>query len=80
VAVFDSRSVNKKMALELKSVCEKCGAAVTPSGIAYICSYECTFCPTCSEQTDFVCLNCGGELVRRPRRKKSFTSGDPAGA
>jgi hypothetical protein len=79
-AAFDPRSANKKMALELKGLCEKCGAAVTPSGVAYICSYECTFCQTCSEQTEFVCTNCGGELVRRPRRKKSTNSGDVGGA
>jgi hypothetical protein len=35
------------MALELKRVCEKCGVALTPSGAAYICSYECTYCELC---------------------------------
>jgi uncharacterized protein len=58
------------MALELKSECEKCGAMVAPSGVAYICSYECTYCAGCAEQMNAVCPNCGGELVRRPRREE----------
>jgi hypothetical protein len=66
------------MALELKGVCEKCGVALTPSGVAYICSYECTYCASCAEQMDAVCPNCEGELVRRPRRKESCSSGAPA--
>ncbi len=35
------------MALELKGGWEKCGAALTPSGAAYICNYECTYCELC---------------------------------
>jgi hypothetical protein len=62
------------MALELKSACEKCGTTLGPSGLAYICSYECTYCESCSGQMDFLCPNCGGELVRRPRRKEVSTS------
>ena len=38
-------------------------------GAAFICSYECTFCGDCSADMDHVCPNCGGELVRRPRRE-----------
>ena len=68
------------MALELKRVCEKCGALLTPSGVAYICSYECTYCASCAEQMSAVCPNCGGELVRRPRREESSSSGVVAGA
>ena len=63
------------MVLELKQACEKCGAALAPSGMAYICSYECTFCASCAEQMKFVCPNCEGELVRRPRRKQGPSSG-----
>jgi hypothetical protein len=62
------------MALELKSRCEKCGVTLAPSGVAYICSYECTFCASCAEQMDAVCPNCGGELVRRPRREESSSA------
>jgi hypothetical protein len=56
------------MALELRTECERCGAALAPDGDALICSFECTFCPTCAEAMAHVCPNCGGELVPRPRR------------
>jgi hypothetical protein len=56
------------MALEMRSVCERCGAALTADGGAFVCSYECTFCPTCATAMQRVCPNCGGELVPRPRR------------
>jgi hypothetical protein len=56
------------VALELRSECERCGAALAASAYAYICSYECTFCAACAESLEHVCPNCGGELVRRPRR------------
>jgi hypothetical protein len=67
------------MALELKSKCEKCGVPLAPSGVAYICSYECTYCGSCAEQMNAICPNCGGELVRRPRREEP-TSSAAAGA
>jgi hypothetical protein len=56
------------MALEMRTACERCGTALAPDGEAAICSYECTFCPACAKAFDRVCPNCGGELVRRPRR------------
>ncbi|PYK75521.1 MAG: DUF1272 domain-containing protein [Verrucomicrobia bacterium] len=62
------------MALELKTICEKCGRTLIASGVAYICSYECTYCASCAEQMNFVCPNCEGELVRRPRREESSRS------
>jgi len=67
------------MALELKKVCEKCGVTLTQSGVAYICSFECTYCANCAEQMNAVCPNCGGELVRRPRRQDGSTSTVAAG-
>ena len=44
--------------------------ALPPDSLqARICTYECTFCADCVETTlRGVCPNCGGELVRRPRR------------
>ena len=60
------------MALEMKTACEKCGTALTTSGGAYICSYECTFCPEYTEKLNAICPNCGGELVRRPRREEKL--------
>ena len=56
------------MALEMRTECERCGAPLPEDGEARICSYECTFCPACSEAMAATCPNCGGELVPRPRR------------
>ncbi len=59
------------MALEMRTACEKCGAALAADAEgAFICSFECTFCAACAEAMQHVCPNCGGELVRRPRREK----------
>jgi len=56
------------MPLEMRPTCERCGRAVPGDGEAYICSFECTFCPACAAAMVHVCPNCGGELVRRPHR------------
>ena len=56
------------MALEMRSHCEKCQAATGPGDPAFICSFECRFCPSCAERMAQKCPNCGGELLRRPRR------------
>jgi hypothetical protein len=58
------------MSLEMKPGCERCGAPLAHVAEAYVCSYECTFCPDCTTAMDAACPNCGGELVRRPRRAK----------
>ncbi len=55
------------MALAMKKVCEKCRKQLPAESVAFICVYECTFCPDCAEQLREICPNCGGELVRRPR-------------
>jgi len=57
--------------LEMRGVCERCGVELAPAGDAVICSHECTFCPACAAELRYVCPNCGGELVRRPRRAAS---------
>jgi len=56
------------MALEMRNRCEKCGRPLPPDTEAYICTFECTFCADCTTAMAQVCPNCGGELVRRPRR------------
>lgn len=56
------------MSLEMRKVCERCGAGLAPDGGAVICSYECTFCRECTGELSERCPNCGGELVPRPRR------------
>jgi hypothetical protein len=58
------------MALEMRDRCEKCQAALPHESEAYMCSYECTFCRACTETMGQKCPNCGGELLRRPRRKR----------
>jgi hypothetical protein len=55
--------------LEMKPACEKCARTLAHADAAFICSYECTFCPDCTGAMDHRCPNCGGELVARPRRK-----------
>jgi uncharacterized protein len=56
--------------LELRPSCECCDRALAPnSAEARICSFECTFCASCTETTlRGLCPNCGGELLPRPRR------------
>lgn len=69
------------MALQLKSHCERCGQGIDRNEKAYICVYECTFCLACTLWLSFVCPNCGGELVRRPRPRgtdKGAEQADPA--
>ena len=56
------------MALAMKPACERCKNGLAMDGSAFICSYECTFCPACSKAMAGRCPNCGGELVTRPRR------------
>jgi hypothetical protein len=52
----------------MRATCERCQAALARDDLAFICSFECTFCPACTMRMGQRCPNCGGELVRRPRR------------
>ncbi|MBX7046918.1 MAG: DUF1272 domain-containing protein [Ignavibacteria bacterium] len=56
--------------LELRPTCENCNISLPfDSEEAMICSFECTFCKKCScELLKNICPNCGGELVKRPKR------------
>src|SRR6266704_135908 len=45
------------MSLELRDQCERCNRGLRPDGDACICSYECTFCPSCAESMGQVCPN-----------------------
>ena len=55
------------MGLVMKAECERCLVRLAPADDAFICSYECTFCPTCAQVLGAICPNCSGELVSRPR-------------
>jgi uncharacterized protein len=54
--------------------CEKCQATLGLPDLAFICSYECTFCAACATAMGQRSPNCGGELVRRPRRTATAAS------
>ena len=58
--------------LEMRAECERCHTALAEDAEARICSYECTFCPSCANQLG-ACPNCGGELVHRPTRVVELT-------
>ena len=65
--------------LAMRPDCERCGAdlAADEAG-AFICSFECTFCATCTEALDEICPNCGGELLDRPTRVGKALERNPA--
>jgi len=68
--------------LELRPNCECCGIDLPgDSAHALICSFECTFCRTCST-THFKgrCPNCAGQLVDRPPRVNGALARNPASA
>lgn len=66
--------------LQMRPNCECCDTELPPgSGRALICSFECTFCAACAlQRLDYQCPNCGGDLVRRPRRVGAALQRHPA--
>jgi hypothetical protein len=66
--------------LQLRPGCECCDRDLPPDSTdAYICTYECTFCRDCAEaKLAGICPNCGGELLRRPRRPARMLAKNPA--
>ena len=68
--------------LQLRPGCECCDRDLpADSTDAFICTYECTFCRDCTEGIlKGVCPNCGGELLRRPRRPAEKLARHPASA
>jgi ribosomal protein S18 acetylase RimI-like enzyme len=61
--------------MEMRRECERCHVGLSDDGSAYVCSHECSFCPSCVRTLTFVCPNCSGELVRRPRRSSQGSPG-----
>ncbi len=57
------------LALEMREQCEKCEESIGWQDEVCICSFECTFCATCTAEMENQCPNCQGELVARPKRK-----------
>jgi hypothetical protein len=68
--------------LQLRPNCECCDRGLPPESTeAMICTFECTFCRDCAERLlKGRCPNCGGELVRRPRRPADKLARYPASA
>ena len=66
--------------LDMRPNCECCDHDLPPDAAdAYICSFECTFCETCTRDVlGGLCPNCGGDLVRRPTRATSLLEEFPA--
>lgn len=66
--------------LELRPNCECCERDLPPDSTeARICSFECTFCADCADhRLQGLCPNCGGELLRRPRRPAEKLAANPA--
>ncbi|WP_208020572.1 DUF1272 domain-containing protein [Labedella phragmitis] len=53
----------------MRDTCEACGAPTPEGGLAFICSYECTWCSGCADGFPRrACPNCGGDLQVRPTR------------
>ena len=64
--------------LELRPNCECCDVDLAPDAVAFICSFECTWCAACaSDVLAGTCPNCGGELVRRPVRPAAKLAANP---
>jgi hypothetical protein len=66
--------------LQLRPNCECCNRDLPPESLAaVICTFECTFCADCATNVLMgQCPNCGGELVRRPRRPPEKLARFPA--
>ncbi len=65
--------------LELRPNCECCDRDLPPREAAMICTFECTFCPPCAEETfGWICPNCGGDLQPRPIRPAHLLARYPA--
>lgn len=66
------------MSLELRPNCECCDRDLAVDDEAYICTVECTWCPSCVDRfPDRRCPNCGGDLQRRPTRPARLLAEHP---
>jgi len=65
--------------LQLRPNCECCNKDLPNESVeARICTFECTFCSDCADvHLNGICPNCGGELLRRPRRPAAALARNP---
>jgi GNAT superfamily N-acetyltransferase len=66
--------------MEFRHECGRCHRALSELEAAYHCAQDCTFCATCYRRLNYVCPNCSGELVRRPRPTAAARTGPPSAA
>lgn len=67
--------------LEIRPNCECCNADLAPDDAAYICTFECTWCPACVGRfPNGACPNCGGDLQLRPTRPEEHLLAHPGAA
>jgi hypothetical protein len=68
--------------LELRPNCECCDKDLPPESTeAVICTFECTFCVDCAENSlSNICPNCGGNFTPRPLRPANLLKKYPASA
>lgn len=66
--------------LEMRPNCERCDRDLpADDASALVCSFECTFCASCStDALSGTCPNCGGNLVTRPTRVGAALAQAPA--
>lgn len=65
--------------LILRPNCECCDIDLPPDAPAFICTFECTFCETCTDEIfKGTCPNCGGDLQKRPIRPARHLIKHPA--
>ncbi|MCZ4549478.1 DUF1272 domain-containing protein [Gordonia rubripertincta] len=65
--------------LEIRPNCECCDRDLRPEDEAWICTFECTWCPACASGfPDRRCPNCGGNLSVRPIRPAALLMSNPA--
>ena len=57
--------------LAYKEACDGCATHLSWVDACHVCTSECTWCPECAAGYGYVCPNCSGGLVRRPRRTRA---------
>lgn len=47
---------------QTKHNCEKCAVVFDATIPIYACSYNCSYCETCTIELKYICPNCSGQL------------------